>query len=43
MPNSARPMRTDALVRQALVERNRVVDLVRVLALCGVVLGHWLK
>ena len=27
----------------ATTERNRVVDLVRVLALGGVVLGHWLK
>lgn len=33
----------DLHVRHTPPERNRVVDLVRVLALSGVVLGHWLK
>jgi hypothetical protein len=37
MPRSARPGRTDALARGVPAERDRVVDLVRVLALCGAV------
>jgi hypothetical protein len=43
MPSTTRHRRTDARVSHIPAERNRVVDLVRVLALCGVVLGHWLK
>lgn len=45
MPSTTRhaPQENDARVSHVPAERNRVVDLVRVLALCGVVLGHWLE
>lgn len=43
MPELSRGARVDVLVQHTPAERDRVVDLVRVLALSGVVLGHWLK
>lgn len=43
MSTIARHGGAGAWVNPVPAERNRVVDLVRVLALCGVVLGHWLK
>ena len=43
MPRVDRGRPTDGWVTDVPAERNRVVDLIRVLALCGVVLGHWLK
>jgi hypothetical protein len=43
MTPSTRSSRLAAYARGVPPDRNRVVDLVRVLALSGVVLGHWLK